>query len=80
MATNNEKLNELLSQVLSISVGEITDSTSSENTSAWDSFNGLLLVAEIEELFSVQFSIDEIYAISCVKDIRELLHRHGVEC
>ena len=78
MSKNNEKLMDLISMVLNIEVEIVTDETSPENTASWDSFNGLLMVSELEELFSINFSIEEVYAVTCVKDIRDVLIRHKV--
>ena len=78
MSKNNEKLIDLVSKVLNVEVETVTDETSPENTASWDSFNGLLMVSELEELFSINFSIEEVYAVTCVKDIRDVLIRHKV--
>ncbi len=78
MSINNEKLNMLLSKVLGIDSDSISDDTSPENTSSWDSFNGLVIVSELETEFNVHFSMGEVYAVTCVKDIREALKLHGV--
>lgn len=75
---NEQKLIGLLARVLNIEPDSISDSTSPENTASWDSFNALLLVSELETEFNVQFTMDEIYAVKCVKDIREALKQHSV--
>ena len=78
MSENVEKLIMVLSKVLEVKPESITDETSPENTPSWDSFNGLLLVSELEEVFSVHFSMEEVYAVTKVKDIKEALSRHNV--
>jgi acyl carrier protein len=78
MLKNNDKLMDLVSRVLNIEVETVTDETSPENTASWDSFNGLLMVSELEEVFSVHFSIEEVYTVTCVKDIKSALIRHDV--
>ena len=78
MSKNNEKLLGLVSKVLDLEVETVTDETSPENTASWDSFNALLMVSELEEVFNVHFSIEEVYAVTCVKDIRSALVRHDV--
>ena len=79
MSKNNEKLKSILSTILNVSVELITDEISPKNTSSWDSFNGLVLVSELEEAFDVHFTMEEAYSVTCVKDIREALKRHNVE-
>ena len=79
VSENNEKLKVLISKVLDISKEAVTDETSPESTPSWDSFNGLVMVSELEDDFNVHFSMEEVLAVKCVKDIREALMRHGVE-
>ena len=79
MSENNEKLKVLISKVLDISKEAVTDETSPESTPSWDSFNALVMVSELEDDFNVHFSMEEVLAVKCVKDIREALMRHGVE-
>ena len=79
MLENNEKLKVLISKVLDISKEAVTDETSPESTPSWDSFNALVMVSELEDDFNVHFSMEEVLAVKCVKDIREALMRHGVE-
>jgi acyl carrier protein len=78
MSENNKKLLALLSRVLDIDRALISDNTSPENTDSWDSYNALLLVSELEIEFNVHFSMEEVYAVKCVKDIKEALIRHNV--
>ncbi len=70
-----KKLNAILSSVLGIKESEINDKTSPSNVDAWDSFNGLMLVSELEKEFKVKFTMDEVVS---VKDIKNSLKKHGV--
>ena len=74
-----KKLNTILSRVLGIKENEINDKTSPSNVDAWDSFNGLMMVSELEKEFKVKFTMDEIVSVKCVKDIKNSLKKHGVE-
>tara|TARA_B100001250_G_scaffold26775_1_gene22090 strand:- start:19065 stop:19310 length:246 start_codon:yes stop_codon:yes gene_type:complete len=76
--TNEQKLILLLSRVLNLEIEEISNSTSPENTSSWDSFNALVLVTELESEFDVSFSMDEVFEITCVGDIRAALIKHNI--
>ena len=78
MSSNNAKLIALISRVLDIDKNLITDLTSPENTESWDSFNALVMVSELELEFEVHFSIEEVYSVTCVKDIRDVLRRYDV--
>jgi len=68
----------LISSVLNIDENSINNDTSPENTESWDSFNALVMVSELESEFEVQFSIDEVYSVSNVEDIKNALIRHGI--
>ena len=70
MTSNNQKLMMLISSVLNIDENSINNDTSPENTESWDSFNALVMVSELESEFEVQFSIDEVYSVSKVEDIK----------
>lgn len=74
-----KKLNLILSRVLGINENFITDSTSPENVESWDSFNALMIVSELEKEFNVKFTMAEITAVKCVKDIKNSLNRHGIK-
>ena len=78
MTTNNHKLLNLLSKVLDVAPDSISDATSPENTDAWDSYNALVLVSELESEFNVSFGMDEVYAVKWVGDIKLALERHGI--
>lgn len=69
---------EVLSKVLNIGSETISDATKPEDIESWDSFNGLILVTELEKNFKVQFSLEEIVAVKKVGDIKKILKRHGV--
>ena len=74
-----KKLKSILSKILEIPETKINDQTSADNTSSWDSYNSLLIISEIEEAFSVKFTMQEIIKIKTVKDIKKLLLKHGIK-
>ena len=75
----SEKLYNIISKVFSVPVSEINDESSPETIEAWDSFNGLILVDEIESNFNIKFSVSEIIDVKNVKDIKRHLNNHGVD-
>ncbi|MBI3034743.1 acyl carrier protein [Candidatus Woesearchaeota archaeon] len=74
-----KRLNAILSKVLGIEPDLITDKTSPDNVESWDSFNGLMLVSELEKGFNVKFTMEEVVSVKNVKDIKESLRKHGVK-
>ena len=76
---NIKKLNKILVQVLKVDEKDISDATSPETVPTWDSYNALMLVSELETIFNVHFTMDEVIAVKNVGDIRMALKRHGIE-
>ena len=68
-----EKIRQTLSAILNIPSGEITDDTSPDNASAWDSVAHLNLVVALEETFGVAFSPDETMELTSVRLIGLML-------
>lgn len=69
----------ILAKVLGINEGSISDSTSPLTVKTWDSFNGLMIVSELESAYNVSFTIDEVVSVKCVLDIKNCLKKHGVQ-
>jgi acyl carrier protein len=74
-----ESLNDILARVLGIEKNSIKDDMSPDTVPGWDSFNALLLVSELEANFKVKFTMNEVTAVKCVKDIKDVLKRHNVK-
>jgi len=75
----SEKLYDIISKVFSVQISEINDESSPETIESWDSFNGLILVDELESNFNIKFSVSEIIDVKNVKDIKRHLDNHGVD-
>ena len=73
-----KRLKQILSKVLGIDENTINDNTSPDNVDSWDSFNGLMMVSELENQFNVKFTMDEVTSVKCVKDIKGIIKKHGV--
>ncbi|KKU51522.1 MAG: hypothetical protein A3H69_02010 [Candidatus Sungbacteria bacterium RIFCSPLOWO2_02_FULL_47_9] len=73
------KLRKLLSDILKIAPDTITDDTSPETTESWDSFNGLMIAAELEKTYQVEFTMDEIITTKNVGDIKKNLRNHHID-
>ena len=70
---------EVIAHVLHIDPSGITDASSPNDIENWDSFNGLLLVTELEKTFNVSFSLDEIVVVKNGGDIKSALKKHGIK-
>lgn len=74
-----KKLRSILSKVLGIDESSITDDTSPDSVETWDSFNGLIMVSDLEKNYNVKFTTEEVISVKCVRDIKTSLTRHGVK-
>ena len=75
----SEKLYNIISKVFSVPISEINDESNPETIESWDSFNGLILIDELENSFNVKFSVSEMIDTKNVKDIKKHLSNHGVD-
>ena len=75
----SKKLYDIISKVFSVQISEINYESSPETIESWDSFNGLILVDELESNFNIKFSVSEIIDVKNVKDIKRHLNNHGVD-
>lgn len=73
------KLEKVLSEVFEIDEDRIMDETSPDTVETWDSFSGLILISELESVFNVKFTMDEVRQIKNVRDIKLLLTKYNVE-
>ena len=71
-------VNVIIAKVFSIPESEVNDQSGPENIESWDSFNGLILVDELENHFKIKFYISEITDVKTVADIKQHLKNHNV--
>ncbi|MBN19379.1 MAG: acyl carrier protein [Chloroflexi bacterium] len=69
---------QIVAKVFAIPESEVNDQSSPENIESWDSFNGLVLVDELENHFKIKFTISEITDVKNVADIKRHLKNHDV--
>ena len=74
----SEKLYNIISKVFSVPITEINDESGPETIESWDSFNGLILVDDIESNFNVKFTVSEITDVKNISDIKRHLKNHGI--
>ena len=78
MASADIKLKDILAKVLLIDKSKISDGMSRKNVEEWDSMAHLMLVSEIESVFEVAMSDDDIMEIQTVGDIKKMLKKLGI--
>ena len=73
-----KKLFEIVSRVMNIPAGEISEISGPTSIPEWDSFNMYVLLDEIEKEFSIKFSLEETLEIKTVVDFKNKLEKLGV--
>lgn len=64
-----EKMNSILNTILKKDSIQLTETTTAQDVDGWDSLTHMLIINDIEEAFSLQFSFREIAKFKNVGDI-----------
>jgi len=72
------KLYEIISGVMKIDISTISDELGPETIENWTSFNGYVLLNELETGFNVKFTIDEAMDVKNIADIKRHLTNKGI--
>ncbi len=75
----SQKLYEIISRVMNVSISQITDESNEKTIENWDSFNLYVLLDEIESAFNVKFTLEETLELKNVGDFKKCLQQHGVD-
>jgi acyl carrier protein len=69
----HRKVLTIFADIFQIEIDADDEDIARNEIQAWDSVNHLRLVTEIEELFGVALSDEEVTTIACLRDIEILL-------
>jgi acyl carrier protein len=72
-------LERIFAEVFSIPEKTVSDALALREISSWDSMSHMMLIARMEEAFSIEFTGDEIADFRSVGDVREALSRRDVK-
>lgn len=70
-----EKIIELITDILKVPEGVITEDTRAEDVEQWDSLAHVLIIGELEEKLGIAIPLEEAVELSSV---REILEKAGV--
>jgi acyl carrier protein len=73
-----DALTRIISETLRIDEDKITPKTAIHETEAWNSLTHIELIITIEETFHIQFTEDEIVAMTNIEEIRKTLAGRGI--
>ncbi len=74
----SKKLYEIISKVMKIDISTISDELGPETIENWTSFNGYVLLNELETGFNVKFTINEAMDVKNIADIKRHLKNKGI--
>lgn len=74
----SKKLYDLIAKVMNVPISQINDSSGPESIESWTSFNGYVLLYELEHEFNVKFTMEEAMDVKTISDIKRHLRNHGV--
>tara|TARA_B110000467_G_scaffold3324_1_gene2784 strand:- start:238 stop:477 length:240 start_codon:yes stop_codon:yes gene_type:complete len=75
----SKKLYEIISRVMKIDISSISDELGPKTIENWTSFNGYVLLNELETGFNVKFTIDEVIDVKNIIDIKRHLRNKGIK-
>jgi len=78
VSENEDRLKQVLSDVLKISADGIDDDTSVDTVEKWDSLSHLNLVLALEQAFDISFTEEQTVEILNYPLIKAVLGEHGV--
>jgi len=76
---NLNKFNKLLMDILNLKEEDIRDDLSPEQVETWDSFNGLVIASELESIFNLKFTIEEVVDVKTIGDMKNVLRKHNIK-
>ena len=74
----SKRLYDLIGRVMNVPVSQINDNSGPESIESWTSFNGYVLLYELEHEFKVKFTMEEAIDVKTISDIKRHLRNHGV--
>ena len=72
------KLEEIIAKVFELDISKIKKEMTPIDIGMWDSLSQLNLISSIEKEFQIKLEIDEIFTVTKIGDIYNLLRKKGV--
>jgi acyl carrier protein len=71
------KVENILAEVLQISITMVSDGLSMKDTNTWDSLKHMELIVTLEQNFGIEFTFDDIVAMQSVREIKRVLRERS---
>lgn len=76
--TNISKLETAFVNALSIKIDNVTDDLKYQSIPEWDSISHMVLITEIEDIFSISLDTDDVVDMSSVAKAKEILGKYNI--
>ena len=76
---NNKKLVEAFCTALGIKEELVIDSLKYQSIEQWDSVSHMMLIAELEDVFDVEFDTDDVIDMSSVAMAKKIITKYEIE-
>lgn len=77
--TNPEKLTQAFATALNINKTLITNDLKYQGITQWDSVTHMILIAELESVFDIAITTDDIIDMSSFAKAKEIVKKYGIE-
>ncbi|HLA09009.1 MAG TPA: acyl carrier protein [Pyrinomonadaceae bacterium] len=71
------KVENILAEVLQISITMVSDGLSMKDINTWDSLKHMELIVTLEQNFGIEFTFDDIVAMQSVREIKRVLRERS---
>lgn len=72
------KFEKAVQKIFKAEEGDIRDEMSPKTMPNWDSFNYLMFISELEDVFGIKFTMDEVMTAKTLGDIKGCLIKRGI--
>lgn len=73
-----EKICRMIEDVLELATGVISIHTKMSDVDEWDSFGQLAILSELEKMFQIKLTRDEMFEVDSVESILKILQNRGL--
>lgn len=73
-----KKYKDVFMNVFSLSEEDLENNPAMANVELWDSVGHINLIAELEDAFNIEITMEEMSALISYEKGRELLEQHGI--
>lgn len=76
--TNREKYDSIFMEVFDIDATELSETLEYQSILAWDSVGHMSLIAELEDVFDINFEMDDIIEFGSYETGKETLKKYDI--